>query len=549
MTTYGPSAVERNDAAIAFELQSVEIEDQQQKIDSLVKASEAIDDGFIAASLQRDEDEDYQQKLEEAKYWSDQSAYIPPVNDKSLTAVLSSLLQSIPSVQILPRVNFHLPDALDVMSKDRKRLLVRLDMYGLEEKVVKGDGACQFRSLADQLYGTPEYHAVVRDQVQQQLKLFPDRYSAYVPGEYTTYLHDMTQDATWGDHVTLQAAADAYLTAIMVLTSYKDNCVIKIDPYRTDTDEESETSKSGPILYISFWAEVHYNSLYPKGDPRTTSNNKASVPFIAVDSTLPNQAKPNSTATKQYRNEASVPFTAVDSTLPHQAKPNSAAAKQYRNEASLSFTAVDSTLPHQAKPNSTAASSSGKGSSTKSTLPHQAKPNSTTASSSGKASSTEAHGIKPPWSAKLANPAGIVFPNKLPPRRKTTSPTCRAQSGASNGAVARRQTHSPSGDSEASVQYLDKYGLPPRPFKGSKVFGSKKLKFGARKMFEPSLFSPVTLPLLISCYSHIAFHPAYDGNPFFASAAAPLICSDPALKLDSRYVVQLLESLGVDNLL
>ena len=58
--------------------------------------------------------------------------------------------------------------------------------------------------------------------------------------------------------MTLQAAADVYGVAINILTSYQGSCFIGITPKET---------RSERCLYLSFWAEVHYNSLYPRGNP------------------------------------------------------------------------------------------------------------------------------------------------------------------------------------------------------------------------------------------------------------------------------------------
>ncbi len=51
-----------------------------------------------------------------------------------------------------------------------------------------------------------------------------------------------------------QAAADYFGLRIMVVTSFKESPVIYIDP---------AAKRSPRTLYLSFWAEVHYNSLYP----------------------------------------------------------------------------------------------------------------------------------------------------------------------------------------------------------------------------------------------------------------------------------------------
>ncbi|PPR84729.1 hypothetical protein GOBAR_AA35979 [Gossypium barbadense] len=52
----------------------------------------------------------------------------------------------------------------------------------------------------------------------------------------------------WGDHVTLQAAADLYGVKIFVLTSFKDTCYIEILPH----DQKSERSKILMLISFSF---------------------------------------------------------------------------------------------------------------------------------------------------------------------------------------------------------------------------------------------------------------------------------------------------------
>ncbi|XP_029129658.1 uncharacterized protein LOC109810608 isoform X3 [Cajanus cajan] len=114
-----------------------------------------------------------------------------------------------------------------------------------------------FRSLSDQLYRSSDHHKFVREQIIEQLKSHPEIYAGYVPGAYSDYLKKMSKSGEWGDHVTLQAAADWYGIKIFVITSYKDTCYIEINP---------QIQKSGRVICLSFWAEVHYNSIYPEGE-------------------------------------------------------------------------------------------------------------------------------------------------------------------------------------------------------------------------------------------------------------------------------------------
>uniref|UniRef100_A0A0D6QVP0 ubiquitinyl hydrolase 1 n=1 Tax=Araucaria cunninghamii TaxID=56994 RepID=A0A0D6QVP0_ARACU len=165
-------------------------------------------------------------------------------------------LTNLNSVPHVPRINGDIP-TVDEATSDHQRLLDRLDLYDLSELKIPGDGNCQFRALSDQFYRTPEHHKFVRQQIVNQLKSHPDMYEGYVPMSYDEYLEKIAKSGEWGDHVTLQAAADCYGVKICVVTSFKDTCFIEIQP---------RVQRSQRVIFLSFWAEVHYNSIYPHDD-------------------------------------------------------------------------------------------------------------------------------------------------------------------------------------------------------------------------------------------------------------------------------------------
>ncbi|XVE68834.1 hypothetical protein DITRI_Ditri09bG0101800 [Diplodiscus trichospermus] len=173
-----------------------------------------------------------------------------------LDGELEKRLNDMVAIPHVPKINGQIP-SVDEEISDHQRLLDRLQLYGLVENKVQGDGNCQFRSLSDQLYRSQDLHNFVREQVVSQIKLNPEIYEGYVPMAYGDYLKKMSKNGEWGDHVTLQAAADSYGVKIFVLTSFKDTCYIEILPH---------TQKSERIIFLSFWAEVHYNSIYPEGE-------------------------------------------------------------------------------------------------------------------------------------------------------------------------------------------------------------------------------------------------------------------------------------------
>lgn len=151
------------------------------------------------------------------------------------------------------------PPASAVVDADHSRLLLRLDFYGVREKIITGDGNCQFRALSDQLFRDEgENHDAVRAAVCDRLVRNPDDYAPYAaPLDFDEYVQKMSNAGEWGDHITLQAAADAYGVDINIITSYSEHGFIEITP------KEGADVNSPRSLWLSFFAEVHYNSIVP----------------------------------------------------------------------------------------------------------------------------------------------------------------------------------------------------------------------------------------------------------------------------------------------
>ncbi|KAK9668654.1 hypothetical protein RND81_13G075600 [Saponaria officinalis] len=175
------------------------------------------------------------------------------------TNKLHRKLSHLDSIPHTPRVINDIPNPNDA-TLDHNRLAERLSTYGLAELQIEGDGNCQFRALADQLFHNPDYHRHVRKQVVKQLKNFSKLYEGYVPMKFGDYLKKMKRTGEWGDHVTLQAAADRFEAKICLVTSFRDTSYIEILPNDKNFSRE---------IWLSFWSEVHYNSLYDDGDVPT----------------------------------------------------------------------------------------------------------------------------------------------------------------------------------------------------------------------------------------------------------------------------------------
>ena len=162
-------------------------------------------------------------------------------------------------------------------NRERARLAATLARLGLVERPVGGDGACQFRALSDQLYGSEDYHEAVRGLAVQTLAAHPERYAAFIcggngngsgcgngdrangdPNLFTSYVARMSNPKEWGDHVTLQAAADGLGLRIVVVSSFEREPLIEIEPAEKRSDR---------VLFVAFWHEIHYGSVYVAPPP------------------------------------------------------------------------------------------------------------------------------------------------------------------------------------------------------------------------------------------------------------------------------------------
>ncbi|KAK6238538.1 hypothetical protein QUC31_004007 [Theobroma cacao] len=204
---------------------------------------------------------------------------------------LAKRLSHLDSIPHTPRVNGEIPDVNDA-TLDHERLSERLATYGLAELQIEGDGNCQFRALADQLFRNPDYHKHVRRQIVKQLKHSRKLYEGYVPMKYKGYLKKMKKSGEWGDHVTLQAAADRFsafnvdlcgincslepkfvLSPLFVTLAILRSCPKKQVLLELVVFSYSSSTLSSEV-WLSFWSEVHYNSLYASGDVPTRAPRK-----------------------------------------------------------------------------------------------------------------------------------------------------------------------------------------------------------------------------------------------------------------------------------
>jgi len=142
--------------------------------------------------------------------------------------------------------------------KEGKELLrQRCAFLGLRQVEVEDDGNCQFRAVAWELYGSQVHHTDVRAAVVTQLQCCADEYCTFFGAEsWQQYLETMEQLCTWGDELTLRAAADVFRVRIHLVTSTSENWYLTYQPCGGLPHGARE-------LFLTYLAPVHYNIVQP----------------------------------------------------------------------------------------------------------------------------------------------------------------------------------------------------------------------------------------------------------------------------------------------
>ena len=137
----------------------------------------------------------------------------------------------------------------DVILINQETLNQRLHDLHLVAVEMLSDGNCQFRSLSKELFGSADHHAIVRDVVTAHMARQHADYAPFIDGEdWTSYIQHMSKDQTWGDELTLRAAADVYNVKINVITSDTENWHLLYAPACV---EEGRECRECFLCYVS----------------------------------------------------------------------------------------------------------------------------------------------------------------------------------------------------------------------------------------------------------------------------------------------------------
>jgi hypothetical protein len=179
------------------------------------------------------------------------------------------------------------------IESNEKRLQHRLNRLHISRNVQKTDGNCLFSALANQLFGQPRLHYLVRSLATAYMSYHAEDYAILFDGEteWRAYLSAMKEQGTWGDELCLNAAARCFHVNIHVITSDRDRWHIVFQyeqlgqsQMKTKTRSESRvviseapemaspkkaTAQQSPPVYegvsvfLAYLAPVHYDDITP----------------------------------------------------------------------------------------------------------------------------------------------------------------------------------------------------------------------------------------------------------------------------------------------
>lgn len=139
----------------------------------------------------------------------------------------------------------------DALEADFAILLKRT--RGFDIKVVRGDGSCMFRAVADQIYADEGMHNEVRRLCMDYMERNRDHFAPFVTENFSSYIARKRQPGQYGNHVELQAISEMFGRPIEIY-EYSEN------PRNIFYPTISSLEINAPIR-LSYHGSSHYNSV------------------------------------------------------------------------------------------------------------------------------------------------------------------------------------------------------------------------------------------------------------------------------------------------
>eukprot|EP00826_Nyctotherus_ovalis_P059198 TRINITY_DN8210_c0_g4_i2.p2 TRINITY_DN8210_c0_g4~~TRINITY_DN8210_c0_g4_i2.p2 ORF type:complete len:153 (-),score=23.34 TRINITY_DN8210_c0_g4_i2:461-919(-) len=132
----------------------------------------------------------------------------------------------------------------------------KLIAKGLKIKIVAGDGNCLFRSVSDQIYGSEDFHELVRKSCMDYICVEKNFFSQYIIGGLEAveqYVETKRGLGIWGDDLEIEALSEIYERPIEIY-AYDDK------PMRTFHETSVANTAIRPLL-LSYHGRSHFNSV------------------------------------------------------------------------------------------------------------------------------------------------------------------------------------------------------------------------------------------------------------------------------------------------
>ncbi|GAA5942983.1 OTU domain-containing protein [Sporobolomyces koalae] len=113
------------------------------------------------------------------------------------------------------------PKLIEDTDQEERVLSQQLRQAGLYAANILGDGNCLFRALSDQMFGSPNHHLQLREQICGELDERGDRYRLFVDeddyqGGWQGYVREMKQPGTYGTNIELSAFVHLFQRSIKI---------------------------------------------------------------------------------------------------------------------------------------------------------------------------------------------------------------------------------------------------------------------------------------------------------------------------------------------
>lgn len=118
------------------------------------------------------------------------------------------------------------------------------------------DGNCLFRSFSDQVYGTPEHHALLRDRCSKYIASERNYFEQFIAEPFDDFLARIQREGEWGDDVEIEALSEIFDCRVEIYASYTHALM--------RTFHETCDAKWGRPVRLQYEGHSHYNSLAPR---------------------------------------------------------------------------------------------------------------------------------------------------------------------------------------------------------------------------------------------------------------------------------------------